>query len=236
AYEAVALAGHASSATGGKRALTPGLELPGVRLPDRVIDGIEQVLKILLHRLIEHLRCPKAAQRVRRRDAGMKGAHLMGQAVNVCHVQLARVDELAQQGFLRELHHFHRVLNGCALGVPTRSLGCAIDGYDPEVQLGCQAAIESEFFLAEEVPFGERREIDKSQIDGLFDLIRIWASQHYPRDVRLQDRDLGGWMLVYGAICKGLDQLVVRIHPHASSFSLSPGVMLAPSPQVIEVH
>ena len=49
---------------------------------------IEQVLKILLHRLIDHLWCPKAAHRVCRRDAGMKRAHLVGQVVDVRHVQL----------------------------------------------------------------------------------------------------------------------------------------------------
>ena len=78
AHEPVLLAGRESGTTRGKRALAPGLELSGVGLPDRVVDGIEQVLKILLHWLIDHLWCPKAAQGIRRRDAGMKGAHLVG--------------------------------------------------------------------------------------------------------------------------------------------------------------
>jgi len=78
---------------------------------------------------------------------------------------------------------------------------------------GGQTAIEAEFFLAEEVPFGERREIDKAQIDGLFDLIRVWAGQHDPRDVRLEDGDVGGRMLVHRAIGEGLDQSVMRLHP-----------------------
>ena len=35
--------------------------------------------------------------------------------------------------------------------------------------------------------------------------------------VRLQDRYLGNWVLVYRAINEGLDQLVVHVHPHAAS-------------------
>ena len=96
AHETVALASYESGATGGKRALAPGFEFPGVGLPDRVIDGIEQVLKILLHGLIDSLWCPKAARRVCRRNAGMKRAHLMGQGVDVRHLKLAGIDEMAQ--------------------------------------------------------------------------------------------------------------------------------------------
>ena len=86
AYKAVALAGDELGAMGGKRALAPGFEFPGVGLPDRVVDRIEQVPKILLHGLIDHLWRPKAARRVCCRDAGMKRAHLMGQVVDVRHV------------------------------------------------------------------------------------------------------------------------------------------------------
>ena len=82
-------------------------------LPDRVVKRIKEVLKILLHRLIDHLWCPKAAHRVCRRDAGMKGADLVGQDVNVRGVQRARLDKMAEQGVLGKLRHLHGVLNGC---------------------------------------------------------------------------------------------------------------------------
>ena len=64
-------------------------------LPDRVVDDIEQVLKILLYRVIDHLWGPKAAAGVRRRDAGMKGADLTGQTVNVRHLELAHGYKMA---------------------------------------------------------------------------------------------------------------------------------------------
>src|SRR5712691_9633711 len=99
----------------------------------------------------------------------------------------------------------------------TRSLWRAIQCHHLEVQLWCQTAIEAEFFLAEEVSLRQRREIDKAQIDGLFDLVRIRASQHHPRDVRLQDDYLGGRMLIYSTIGEGLDQMVVSVHGVTSS-------------------
>src|SRR5206468_9457576 len=107
---------------------------------------------------------------------------------------------MAQQGFLGELHHFDGILNGYAPVVKTRALWRAINSYHVEIQLWCQAAIQAEFFLAEEVPFGERREINKAQIDGLFNLVGVWASQHDPRDMGLQNRDLGSRMLVHGVL------------------------------------
>src|SRR5215831_994939 len=162
AHETVALARYEIAATSDKRALAPGFEFTGVGLPDRVIDGIEEVLKILLHGLIDSLRCPKVARRFCRRDAGMKRTHRMGQEVDVRHLQLAGLYEMAQQGSLGKLHHFHRILNGSTLAVQTRSLWRARDGDHVEVQLGCQTAIEAEFFLTEEVAFGERGEIDKA--------------------------------------------------------------------------
>src|SRR5437762_3290171 len=99
----------------------------------------------------------------------------------------------------------------------TRSFWRARDGRHLQVQLRCKAAIEAEFFLTEKVPLGERREIDKAQMDRLFDFVRVWAGQHHPRDVGLEDRDFSGRMLVHGALGEGLDQSLMSVHPHAAS-------------------
>ena len=66
-----------------------------------------------------------------------------------------------------ELTHFDRVLNRGTRAMKPWVFWCARDGDHLQVQLGSQTAIEAEFFLAEEVPFGKRREIDKAQIDRL---------------------------------------------------------------------
>src|SRR5262249_11398625 len=88
-HETVPLTGQESGTTSGKCTLAPGLECPGVGLSNRVINGIEQVLKILLYRLIDRPRRPKAAHGICCRDASMKGAHLASQAVNVRPLELA---------------------------------------------------------------------------------------------------------------------------------------------------
>src|SRR4029453_11902633 len=96
AHETLLLTAHERGPPGGKCTLAPGLERPGVGLSDRIINGIEQVLKIFLHRLIDRLGCPKAARGICCRDASMKGAHLASQAVNVRPLELARGYQMAQ--------------------------------------------------------------------------------------------------------------------------------------------
>jgi hypothetical protein len=112
AHKAVPLAGDEIYVSGGKRALTPVLEVPSVRLPDRVIKRIEQVPKILLHRLVDHLRGPKAALGGRRRNAGMKCTHGVGEGIDMSPLQRVRVEPMAEELVLCELTHFDRVLNG----------------------------------------------------------------------------------------------------------------------------
>ena len=82
-------------------------------------------------------------------------------------LQRARVEPVAQELVLRSPTHFDRVLNRGTRAMKPWVFWCARDGDHLQVQLGSQTAIEAEFFLAEEVPFGKRREIDKAQIDRL---------------------------------------------------------------------
>ena len=64
AHEPILFASNDIAPTRGKGVLAPGLKLPGVYLPGGVVDAIEQVLKVVVHRLIDRLWGAKGARRV----------------------------------------------------------------------------------------------------------------------------------------------------------------------------
>jgi hypothetical protein len=58
-----------------------------------------------------------------------------------------------------------------------------------QVQLGCEPPIQADFFIAEEPPLVAVGEIEKAEIHGLLDLVRVRAGQQHVGNMGLQMHD-----------------------------------------------
>ena len=107
---------------------------------------------------------------------------------------------------LGKLLHPDGILDRWSRSVQLRGFRCSRNRDDIEIKVGCQPLVETYFFTAEKVATIEVRKIEKSKIDGFFDLICEAAGQDDPGYMGLDDCDLFNRMMVPGGIFQCLDE------------------------------
>jgi len=90
-----------------------------------------------------------------------------------------------------EAAHPHRVLDRRPIPANARRVRRAGDRDDVEVEFGREPAIQAHLLGARVPALRERGEVEKGEVERLLDLVREVAGQHDPRDVRLDDGDVG---------------------------------------------
>jgi hypothetical protein len=146
----------------------------------------------------------EVGDRVRQRDSGCPprvghgrgGRATMKASDQACQLvdALGRQPAFAQQPveFQRaiEAPHAHRVLEHGPIAADLRLVRGAGHGHDIEVEFRREPAIQPHLLFARRAPPGERREVEKSEVEGLFQLVGIVAGEDDPRDVRLDLFDM----------------------------------------------
>ncbi len=115
----------------------------------------------------------------------MKIGNPVGERVDQRRVEPTVGGMRAQQVALREAAHLDRVFDRRAVAVQARRFDAAVDRREPEVDVGREAAIQPQLFLAVETPPIEAREIEETEADGFLDLVSEIAAQDDPRDMGL---------------------------------------------------
>ncbi len=103
----------------------------------------------------------------------MKGGDRRRQRVDVGGREFASGEERGGEGVLRKLAHLHRVLERGAVAAEDRGVDAAGDRHDVQVERRREAAVEPQFFFAEEAPRREGREIEEAEVDRLLDLVGV---------------------------------------------------------------
>ena len=115
----------------------------------------------------------------------MECGDLSSQRVDVGRGQLAAGKRPACQGLLRELPHLHRVFDDRPSATEDGRFYAARDLDDVEIELGRQTTVEPQLFFAIEASSGEAAEVQKTQLERLFDLVCELPGQQDVRNVRL---------------------------------------------------
>ncbi len=104
--------------------------------------------------------------------------------------QLAAFEDADTEIVVFELSHRDRPVHDLALAADEQTLAVESHRLDPEIDVGCEPAVELDLPAA--VPFTklEGREIEEPEIDRLLDLVRPLAGQQDRRDVGLDVSDL----------------------------------------------
>ena len=156
------------------------------------VEGLGQPLgRQRARQLIEVFRAP-VRDRARRSELAV-GRRALAVGVKFGNSPSERVDQRrvepsvgglrAQQVALRETAHPDRVLDRRAVAVQPRRIDAAEDRRELEIDLGREAAIQPQLFLAVEAAPLEAREIDEAKADRFLDLVGEVAGENHPRDV-----------------------------------------------------
>ncbi len=139
-------------------------------------------------------RAAEGARGARDIDVRVKSGHPLGECVDERRVERTAAQEVVEAVFALETAHLHRVVDRRARPAEHGQGGRAGDRNDLEVQLRRRAPVERELALAEMPACVERGEIEKAQVDRLFQLVGGVAREQHARDMRFDQADLGARM------------------------------------------
>lgn len=136
----------------------------------------------------------------------MEPGNLPGHFVDVCGGQFAIGLQRAEQLALRELAHFQGVFDNRAVTRDLRRFGTAGDRQHFQIQIIGQALVQTQLFAAEVPARFKAGEIEKAEVDRLFQLIGIGTGEQDPGDMGLDDLESVYGMRVEGRVLQGGDQ------------------------------
>jgi hypothetical protein len=187
-------------------ALCPGLQ--GVELCQVVLVGEKRpdLFEVLLDR--SHC-CLRRAGLVCLRHHGrgpVEIGNLPRQRIHVLLGQLTIGLQGAQQVAAFELAHLQGILDGCAFAAQSRRFRAAGDRQNLQIQVGCEALVQSQLLGAEVGAGGQFGEVQKTEIHRFLDLVSVRPGQYHPGDMRLDDLEPFHRMRVQGRVLQGGDQ------------------------------
>ena len=114
--------------------------------------------------------------------------------------QLVLCDEPVEQILLGELTHSHRVLDGGSGPNQAWSVPATVDGHHVQVDLGRKTPVEADLLFAEKPAPGQRTEVEKAQVQGLFDFVGVRSGEKDPGNVGFHQLQLLHRMVVTGGV------------------------------------
>src|SRR5881409_1733418 len=137
----------------------------------RVIEQRSNLHEVLQRALQDVFRCGKTALGRCDVDRSMESRDLRRHGIDVGGSELVALEEAARQRVLRELAHLDRILERRSTTAQNWRIDAAGDSDDVKIKLRRQAPVELDLLLAVEAPGRECREVEKLEIDRLFDFV-----------------------------------------------------------------
>ena len=102
---------------------------------------------------------------------------------------LIATQTLLKSGLVGQALHFHGPFDDFPISLETYARSGPCHRHHAEVDVRCQAAIESDLFLAVLAALLQGAEIQEAELNGLFDFVDVGIGQEYGRDVGLSNFD-----------------------------------------------
>jgi len=121
----------------------------------------------------------------RGRRGTVRGGEPARERVDLRRLQAAGSDALAPERAIGEPAHPHGDIDHLAIAVEAGSVRPSAHLDHVEIQVRCEAAVEAQLLVAAATPFGQAREVEEVETDGLLELVGQLSCQQHPRHVRL---------------------------------------------------
>ena len=162
---------------GSIRPLLQGVELLQVSC---IAQKRANLLEVLGYRGMDLLRCAERGIEAGMLNLAVEAGQHACQLVNMANGQAAIALQVAEQILLTELASLDQIFDSRAVATQNRRFGAAGNRDNVQVQLGRQAAVQADFFLAEMLALFQRGIVEKAEIDRFLDLVNIVAGQQHP--------------------------------------------------------
>ena len=107
-----------------------------------------------------------------------------------------------KDNLVRNPFHLDRVLDYPACSFDAIAVPNPRNRRHPEVNIRGEAPVQTHLFLAKIQPLFNGREIQESEVNRLFYLVRVFIGEEYIRDVSLKERNLATAFRVRGRLKK----------------------------------
>jgi len=156
-----------------------------------------------------------------------KGVFLLGRHRKEWRIERAACEQPVEALLGVEAAHLYRVVERLACAGERGRGGRTGDRHDLEVELWRGAAIERELELAKALACCQRGEIEKAEVDRLFQLVGGVTGEQDARDVRLNQPQLGSRVCAGQGLAQAVDERRVRVLRHCVAPCSGPDAVLA---------
>ncbi len=120
-----------------------------------------------------------------RRQSGVHPGHILAELSP--HRERDALGSIREQRIIGKLAHAHRVFQHLPDSSHARARIRGADGHHIDIELRREAAVDAQLLFTEVAAFGQRGEIEKTEIHRLLDLVGIGTGQNDPGNMSLNE-------------------------------------------------